>query len=183
MVSIRRYTITGSQRISNYWWGAITGLGGAGFLFTGFSTLLQRDVLLFRNTGAISFFPQGLIMCFYGSLGLLFGTYLWCTIFWKVGSGFNEFDKERGVVRIFRWGLPGRERRIDLLYSLQDVEGVRVELNEGVNPRRVVSLRIREKGNIPLTQIGQPIGLEEIENEASELAQFLQVALETLYDA
>lgn len=188
----RRYLITGAQRVSNYWWASVISLGGISFLLTGFAAFLQTNLLVFNQSKSITFFPQGLIMCFYGSLGLLFGLYLWCTILWKVGNGFNEFNKNEvgpdstelsktGMVRIFRWGLPGKNRRIDFTYKMQDVEGVRVELKEGVNPKRVISLRVKGKGNIPLTRIGQPISLENIESEASELAQFLKVSLETSY--
>ena len=193
----RRYLITGAQRVSNYWWASVISLGGMSFLLTGFAAFLQTNLFVFNQSKSIAFFPQGLIMCFYGSLGLLFGVYLWCTIFWRVGNGFNEFNKNEvvpdsaqmskgaapsaGVVRIFRWGLPGKNRRIDFIYKMQDVEGVRVELKEGVNPKRVISLRVKGKGNIPLTRIGQPISLENIESEASELAQFLKVSLETSY--
>ena len=188
----RRYLITGAQRVSNYWWASIISLGGISFLLTGFASFLQTNLFVFNQSKSITFFPQGLIMCFYGSLGLLFGVYLWCTIFWRVGDGFNEFNKNEvvpdsaklsnaSVVRIFRWGLPGKNRRIDFTYKMQDVEGVRVELKEGVNPKRVISLKVKGKGNIPLTRIGQPISLENIESEASELAQFLKVSLETSY--
>ena len=188
----RRYLITGAQRVSNYWWASVISLGGISFLLTGFASFVQTNLFVFNQSKNIAFFPQGLIMCFYGSLGLLFGVYLWCTIFWRVGNGFNEFNKSEvvpgsaqmskgGVVRIFRWGLPGKNRRIDFIYKMQDVEGVRVELKEGVNPKRVISLRVKGKGNIPLTRIGQPISLENIESEASELAQFLKVSLETSY--
>lgn len=230
--STRRYLVTGAQRGSNYWWASVISLGGIAFLLTGFAAFLQTNLFIFNQSKNITFFPQGLIMCFYGSLGLLFGVYLWCTILWKVGNGFNEFQLDQadpesteqsnieptrflstqsknrnkglslkenslstrektlvsadnsskgGVVRIFRWGLPGKNRRIDFLYKIQDVEGVRVELKEGVNPKRIISLRIKGKGNIPLTRIGQPISLENIESEASELAQFLRVSLETSY--
>ncbi len=195
----RRYLITGAQRVSNYWWASVISLGGISFLLTGFAAFLQTDLFVFNQSKSITFFPQGLIMCFYGALGLLFGVYLWCTILWRVGNGFNEFSQNQtvldsnssearvlqlskaGVVRIFRWGLPGKNRRIDFLYKMQDVEKIRVELKEGVNPKRVISLRVKGKGNIPLTRIGQPISLENIESEASELAQFLGVSLETSY--
>lgn len=184
----RRYFITGSQRLSNYFWASLISFGGAGFLITGFLSFLWRaeekvslDPLNVSTISSIRFFPQGLIMCFYGSLGLLFGIYLWLTIFWKVGSGFNEFDKNSGVVRVFRWGLPGNDRRIDFSYKIKDISAVRVSLKEGVNPRRSISLLIKGKQEIPLTRIGQPIALQDIENEASSLAQFLQVSLETFY--
>ena len=52
----------------------------------------------------LSFFPQGLVLCFYGILGLCFSFHLWFTIFWQIGGGFNEFNGEEKSVRIFRWG-------------------------------------------------------------------------------
>ena len=184
----RRYFITGSQRLSNYLWASLISFGGAGFLTTGFLSFLNRsrdtfrvDTIAASTIESIRFFPQGLIMCFYGSLGFIFGIYLWLTIFWKVGSGFNEFNKTTGLVRIFRWGLPGKDRRIDFSYKIKDIEALKVTLKEGVNPRRTIALQIKGKGEIPLTRIGQPIALQDIESEASSLASFLQVPLETFY--
>ena len=176
--SIRRYTVTGSRRFSNYWWALVILLGASGFLLTGLSSYLEFNILPVIHSEAIRFFPQGLVMCFYGFLGILFSLYLWLTILWSVGGGFNEFNKKEGIVRIFRWGFPGKNRRIDLCYPIKEIEAVRVELKEGLNPRRTIYIRIKGKKDIPLTRIGQPISLEEIEKQAAELARFLQVTLE-----
>jgi hypothetical protein len=73
-------------------------------------------------------------------LGLLFSFYLGLTILWSVGEGFNEFDKQQGIVRIFRWGFPGNNRRIDISYSIDDVKAIRVELKDGLSPRRTIYL-------------------------------------------
>ncbi len=177
---IRRYIVVGSRRFSNYWWASIIFLGASGFLITGISSYLQFNLLPFIESKNIIFFPQGLVMCFYGTLGLLFSLFLWLTLFWSVGGGFNEFNKKDGIVRIFRWGFPGKNRRIDLLYSIRDIEAIRVELKEGLNPRRTIYLRVKGKRDIPLTRIGQPMTLEEIEKQAADLAKFLQVSLEQL---
>lgn len=176
--SIRRYTVTGSRRFSNYWWAFVILIGGSGFLLTGLSSYLGFNLLPFLHSETIVFFPQGLVMCFYGFLGLIFSLYLWLTILWSVGGGFNEFNKKDGLVRIFRWGFPGKNRRIDLCYQLKEVEAIRVELKEGLNPRRTIYIRVKGKKDIPLTRIGQPMTLEEIEKQAAELARFLQVSLE-----
>lgn len=187
VIVTRRYLITGAKRISNYWWASIVSFGGLAFVLTGFASFLQKSILIFNQSKTISFFPQGLTMCFYGCLGLLFGFYLWCTILWKVGDGFNEFNKNQGLVRIFRWGLPGKNRLIDLQYKIDEVEGVRVELKSGVNPRRTILLKMKSPAKtelsktVPLTRVGQPISLEKIESQAEELAQFLRVSLETSY--
>ena len=175
---IRRYLIPGSRQFSNYWWGTAIFLGGLAFVATGISSLLKIDVLPFLSSESILFFPQGLVMCFYGILGLLFSSYLWFTLFWGVGGGFNEFNKKEGFVRIFRWGFPGRNRRIDILYRIDLIEAIRVEIRGGATSQQTIYMRIKGNRDIPLTRLGQPITLEEIETEAAELARFVQVPLE-----
>lgn len=177
---IRRDIVVGSRRFSNYWWASVIFLGAFGFLLTGISSYLGQNLLPFIQFKDILFFPQGLVMSFYGVLGLIFSSYLWLTIFLSVGEGFNEFNKKEGIIRIFRWGFPGKNRRIDLCYSIEDVESIKVELKEGLNPRRTIYLRLKGKRDIPLTRIGQPMTLEEIEKQAANLAKFLQVSLEGL---
>ena len=170
---VRRYVIIGERRLSNYLWATFLGLGAIGFFLTGISS--YADFSFFKNP-SISFFPQGLLMCFYGSLGFLLSFYWWFFIFWNVGGGFNEFNKQDGTIRIFRWGYPGKNRKIDLLYTFKDVESIRVELKD----QRTLFLKFKGKGEIPLTGIGQPLTISEIEKQASELANFLQVSLEGL---
>jgi len=95
-------------------------------------------------------------------------------VLWSVGGGFNIFDKQNGIVRIFRWGFPGKNRRIDLTYPIDEVTAIRLELKDGLNPRRTIYLCVKGQRQIPLTRVGQPMTLEEIEILAAELAQFLQ---------
>lgn len=193
-ISIRRYIIVGERRLSNYWWAIIIFLGSCGFLATGLCSYLgipnwlslfnfasntlseSKESTLMLTT--LPFFPQGLLMSFYGSLGFLLSLYWSLLIFWNVGGGFNEFNKKEGFVRIFRWGYPGKNRKIDLSYSLKDIEAIRVELKQGIDSQRTIYLRLKGKREIPLTGIGQPLTLKEIEKQASELANFLQVSLE-----
>lgn len=172
--------VTGSKRFSNYFWAtAVTG-GGSGFLITGLSSYVGRNLVFFLDSSDVQFFPQGLVLSFYGTAGLLLALYLWLTIYWDVGSGYNEFNKSESIVRIFRRGFPGKNRRINLTSDLADVQAVKVEIKEGVNPRRVLYVRIKGKADIPLTRIGTPITLEELEGQAAELARFLQVPIEGL---
>jgi hypothetical protein len=177
---IRRYMIIGERRVSNYWWACIILLGSCGFLLSGISSYNGFNIVPFLQVKDVSFFPQGLLMCFYGSLGFLLSFYWWFNIFWNVGGGFNEFNKKEGRIRIFRWGYPGKNRRIDLSYSLKDVEAIKVELKQGLDPQRTIFLKLKGKREIPLTGIGEPLTLKEIEKQASELANFLQVSLEGL---
>lgn len=171
---VRRYNVVGSRRISNYIWALLSGLGGLDFFLTGLSSYLHYNLLPIIHAQTILFFPQGLVMCFYGLLGIFFSFYLSLTILWSVGGGFNVFDKQNGFVRIFRWGFPGKNRRIDLTYSINDVTAIRLELKDGLNPRRTIYLCVKGQRQIPLTRVGQPMTLEQIETLAAELAQFLQ---------
>jgi hypothetical protein len=175
---VRRYFIIGERRFSNYWWACVILLGAFGFLMTGFASYLGHSVFVFNANNDINFFPQGLLMSFYGSLGFLLSLYWWLLIFWNVGGGFNEFNKREGFIRLFRWGYPGKNRKIDLYYSLKDVEAIRVEFKEGLDAQRTIYLKLKGKREIPLTGIGQPMTIREIEKQASELANFLQVSLE-----
>ena len=174
---VRRYNVIGSRRLSNYVWAFVIAIGSISFLVTGLASYLHKDFILIFNAKNISFFPQGLIMCFYGFLGLIFSLYLWLTILWSVGGGFNEFNKINGIVRIFRWGFPGRNRKILLEYPLEQIESIKIDLKQGLNPKRMIYLQIRGKKEIPLIRVGQPLTLEEIEIQAAELAKFLQVSL------
>ncbi len=199
---IRRYFIIGERRLSNYWWATIICVGSFGFLFTGFSSYIMSTMdsvsenstvaspihlspiysifSHFNSNENIHFFPQGLLMCFYGSLGFLLSLYWWFLIFWNVGGGFNEFNKKENFIRIFRWGYPGKNRKIDLYYTLKDVESIRVEIQQGLDAQRTIYLKLKGNREIPITGIGQPLTLQEIEKQASELANFLQVSLEGL---
>lgn len=117
-------------------------------------------------------------MCLYGVVGFFFSLYLWLAIFWKVGEGFNEFNKKTGKVRIFRLDFPGKNRRMNLVYPITDIEGIRLEVIEGFNPKRTIYVRLKDKREIPLMGTEQPLPLDQIEDMASELAMFLQVALD-----
>lgn len=173
-------SILGSRRLSNYAWATIISIGATGFLLAGISSYSQVNLIPFSNPTDLVFVPQGLVMGLYGSAGLLLALYLWLVILWDVGGGYNEFNAETGKAQIFRWGFPGKNRTIDLTYPLEDIQAVGVVIKEGLNPQRKIYLRVKGKGNIPLTRVGQPISLSDIENQAAELARFLEVSLEGL---
>ena len=273
---IRRYSIVGGRRLSNYLWAAILFLGGCGFLLTGISSFFNRNIkllmptadklnlvstdqpfsLFLRSISVLSeklfqtwpskimsyvasfvssvstwqdtsqstlsaghhvldkkllfgsqswpighsdnivnsmrnihqvisenpisdqentlvFFPQGLVLSFYGFLGVSFSFHLLGNLFWEIGGGFNEFHGKDKYVRVFRWGRPGKNRRIDLKYTSEFIENIKVELV----PRPALFLHLKGEKNIPLTRIGEFIPLEELEAQAAELTSLLQVPL------
>lgn len=177
---VLRQTVLGSRRLSNYWWATIILIGGTGFLLASVSSYLQVNLLRFSDPTQLIFVPQGLVMGFYGVAALLLATYLWGVILLDVGGGYNEFDRQTGQVSLFRWGFPGKNRRIEVTHKLEDVQAIRVEIRDGLNPKRALYLRIKGKGDLPLTRVGQPLPLEQLENQGAELARFLEVPLEGL---
>ncbi|MFE4107475.1 photosystem I assembly protein Ycf4 [Almyronema epifaneia] len=175
-----RRSVLGARRLSNYWWATVITIGGVGFFLASVSSYLKVNLLPFANPTELVFVPQGLVMGFYGTAALLLATYLWLIISWDVGGGYNEFNKQTGQFTIFRWGFPGENRKIEMKQALADIQAVKVAIKEGLNPKRALYLRVKGKGEIPLTRVGQPLALSTLENEGAELARFLQVPLEGL---
>ena len=174
---IRRYQIIGARRISNYIWILFIGLGSIAFFITGVVSFYNPLNFIGLSLTTVSFWPQGLVMSFYGLIGLIFSLYLGLTLLWNIGSGFNEFDLSTKSVRIFRWGFPGKNRRINLYYPFEDIENIRLEIKQGINPKRTIYLQVLGNRAIPLTRIGEPLSYEELENQAADLAKYLQVSL------
>ncbi|WP_008315237.1 photosystem I assembly protein Ycf4 [Leptolyngbya sp. PCC 6406] len=172
--------VLGARRLSNYWWAVVVTLGGTGFFLAGLSSYLHVNLLPFSDPTQLIFIPQGIAMGFYGVAALLLASYLWLIILWDVGGGYNEFNQDTGRLKIFRSGFPGENRRVEIDHPLSEVLAVRVDIREGLNPKRVIYLRLKGRPDVPLTRVGQPLALSELENQGAELARFLQVPLEGL---
>ena len=177
---VLRQEIIGSRRWSSYLWASVVTLGATGFLLSGISSFLGVNLLLVSDPTQLVFVPQGLVMGLYGTAGVLLATYLWLSISWNIGSGYNEFNRETGKITIYRQGYPGKNRQVKLEYPIDDAIAVRAELKEGLNPKRALYLRVKGRGDMPLTRVGQPISLMVLESQGAELARFLAVPLEGL---
>jgi Ycf4 len=175
---IRIDFVTGSRRISNFCWALTLLLGALGFSVVGFSSYLEKDLIPFLSAEQILFIPQGLVMFFYGIAGSFISLYLWSTIWWNVGSGYNRFDKQKGVFLLFRWGFPGKNRRIVLQFCIGDIQAIRMEVQEGFLSRRILYIRMKTQQDIPLSRLEEYSTLEEMETQAAELARFLKLSIE-----
>ena len=175
---IKRDTIVGSRRFSNYWWATSILFGGLGFFLVGLSSYYRMELLPFTKSSSLLFIPQGLVMTFYGTIAILISSFLWLTIIWNIGAGYNEFNHEKGTITIFRLGFPGKNRFIQIRYHINEIKSISVSIQEGLIAKREIYLKTKDNREIPLTRVGQPLLLSEIEEKATSLAQFLGVTLE-----
>jgi len=177
---IRQDKIVGSRRFSNYFWSIFLFVGGLGFLLAGISSYFKINFLPFANPTELVFIPQGLVMMFYGTLSLGISIYIITTLLLDVGSGYNEYNKTENLVKIVRKGFPGKNREILLTYPLSNVQSIGIKITEGLNPTRSIYLCLKDERQIPLTPVQEPTSISELEEEAADLAKFLDLKLENL---
>jgi len=177
---IRQDKIIGSRRFSNYFWSLVLFIGGLGFLLAGISSYFKINLLPFANPTELAFIPQGLVMMFYGTLSLSIGIYIILTVYLDIGSGYNEYNKTENIVRIVRKGFPGKNREVFLTYPLSSIRSVGIKITEGLNPTRSIYLCLKDERNIPLTPVQEPTSISDLEEEAADLANFLDLNLENL---
>ena len=177
---IRQDKIVGSRRFSNYFWSVFLLIGGLGFLLAGISSYFKINLLPFANPTELVFIPQGLVMMFYGTLSLGISIYIIVTVLLDIGSGYNEYNKTENIVKIVRKGFPGRNREILLTYPLTNIRSIGIKITEGLNPTRIIYLCLKDERQIPLTPVQEPISISNLEEEAADLAKFLDLKLENL---
>jgi hypothetical protein len=177
---IRQDKIVGSRRFSNYFWSVFLFVGGLGFLLAGISSYFKINLLPFANLTELVFIPQGLVMMFYGTLSLSISIYIIITVLLDIGSGYNEYNKIENLVKIVRKGFPGKNRKILLTYPLSNIRSIGIKITEGLNPTRSMYLCLKDERNIPLTPVQEPTSISDLEEEAADLAKFLDLKLENL---
>ena len=117
---------------------------------------------------------------FYGTLSLGISIYLIITLFLDVGSGYNEYNKIENLVKVVRKGFPGKNREILLTYPLNNIRSIGIKISEGLNPKRIIYLCLKDERQIPLTPVQQPDSISDLEDQAADLAKFLDLKLENL---
>lgn len=170
-------SVLGCRRLSNFLVAAAVTLGGVGFLLASLSSYFGRNLLPGLHPSDLPWVPQGLVMGLYGVAALLLATYLWTVISVDLGGGSNSFDKRSGLAVISRQGL---RQRIKVEVPLRDIQAVKVEIRDGLSPMRRLALRIQGRRDLPLSRIGEPIPLADLEFAGATLARFLGVPLEGL---
>jgi hypothetical protein len=153
---------------------------GLGFLLAGLSSYLNINLIRLTDTSEIKFIPQGIALLFYGTGALGLGIYIFLTIFWDIGSGYNEFSKEENIARIVRIGFPGKNRLIFLSYEFKNIKNLKFLIKQGLNPRSNILLVLKDRREIPLFPAQFLLNPNETEKKAIELSTFLNVPLESL---
>ena len=171
------WLIPGYRRFSNVVWFSSLTLAGLGFLLQGLSSYFNISFFLFFNVLEINYVTLGLIMTFYGTLAIILGCFILFGIFLNVGGGSKEFKKKSNLIRVIRNGWPGKNKNILLTYPLSEIEKIEVFIREGLNPQRVIYLITNDGRKLPLTPIGQPMTLSEIEDKAFRITKFLELTL------
>ena len=169
----------GSRSLSNIFWASAVSLGGFGFFLTGPSSFFKTNLIFFSDSTGIAFIPQGIVLVFYGTVGSILGIFIALTAWWNVGSGYNEYNRDRQEVTLYRKGFPGKNREITFTFPFADIKSIKMRIKEGINPKRQLLLCLTDTREIPLTGIEQPRALNKIEDEAIAIAKYLNVFLET----
>ena len=177
---IRQEKIMGSRRFSNYFWASFLFIGGIMFLLAGISSYIKINLLPFGNTIDLVFIPQGIVMMFYGTLSFGLSAYIIATLFWDIGSGYNEYNKTENLVKVVRKGFPGKNRQILLTYPINNIKSIGIKISEGLNPERIIYLCLKDERKIPLTPVQEPNSISVLEDQAADLAKFLDLKLENL---
>ena len=177
--SIIKSYFTGSRCLSNIFWALAVSLGSFGFFMAGLSSFFEKNLLLFSDSSGISFIPQGIVLLFYGTVGSILGIFLTLTVWWNVGSGYNEYNRNIQKVKLYRKGFPGKNRELTLVFSFEEIKSIKMRIKEGLNPKRQLLLCLTDTREIPLTGIEQPFALNVVEDEAIKIAKYLNVFLET----
>ena len=172
--------IVGARNISTIFTMGVLFVAGLGFFLAGLSSYFSVNLLGITDTSEITFIPQGIALLFYGTGAIGIGIYVLLTLFWNVGSGYNEFSKLDSIVRIVRLGFPGKNRTIFLSYEFQNIKNLKFLIKQGLNPRCNILLVLKDKREIPLFPAQFLLNPSETEKKAIELSNFLEVPLESL---
>jgi hypothetical protein len=178
--NILKDNIIGARNFRSFFIMMILFLAGLGFFLAGLSSYLKINLLVLSDTSEIIFIPQGIAMLFYGTGALGIAIYIFLTIVWNVGSGYNEFSKLENIVRIIRIGFPGKNRTIFLSYEFKNIKNIKFLIKQGLNPRCNILLVLKDKREIPLFPAQFLLNPTEIEKKAIELSNFLEIPLENL---
>jgi hypothetical protein len=60
-------------------------------------------------------------MCFYGTCGLIISINQISILLNKIGEGYNEFNKDKKIMQIYRKGFRGKDSDVNIICPLTDI--------------------------------------------------------------
>jgi len=165
--------VLGAQQWNNCIVAGILFLAGLGFFLTGFVVYLTQD----NPINEINYLPQGIILTFYGILGITVSIFISLTIYWNIGFGWIKFSKLYNDVQIYREGYPQQKAQIFLNYQLNSIKSLEIKITEGINPTQVIYLCLKDDRQIPLIFTDSLPTITKTEQRATFLCNFLNVPL------
>jgi hypothetical protein len=172
-------SFTGSRCLENSIWAFAMSLGGFCFFMAGLSSFWKINCLVFFNYNEVAFFPQGLILLFYGTLGSIIGTFLLLNVWWNVGSGYNEYNRDMQTVILYRRGFPGKNKTITFTFAFKNIKCIQLRIQKSIELKHQVLMSLADNREVPLIGSDPVLLLQKIEIEALSISKYLNVALKT----
>nr|YP_009240478.1 Ycf4 protein [Lotharella vacuolata]BAU62612.1 Ycf4 protein [Lotharella vacuolata] len=169
--NIYRINIPGFRTFSSF--GMLTIFFCISLYFCFFSFLAFQNMVGNSNFFDISFYPQGLAMGFYSIYCFFLSLELLLKLIYDIGAGFNEFDKEKKIIRIFRWGFPGNVRRVESYIPFMFVDCIKIKIDS----ENILYLSVFDGFILPITPTGFFDSFDSLEQYAIYLAQLIGVPL------
>jgi hypothetical protein len=156
-------------------------IGGLCFLIVGITTFIKQN---FETPyQVLPFFPQGMVLIFYGTIGTLLGIFQGLTMWWNIGWGFCELDNVSKEVCIYRQGYPGKNEEIRLIFSFKDLNCLKVRTGSGddsnpFNSQKQLLLCLNDGREIPLlTELIKGISFKEFDYQTMVISRYLKIPI------
>ena len=98
-----------------------------------------------------------------------------------IGGGFNEFDRDEGIIRITRRCFPWQNQNLLFTYPTEDLDYIELAINEGLETNRNLYLVTNDVRRIPLCRLSESLSIKEAETDALVLADFLGLPCRFLF--
>jgi hypothetical protein len=118
---ILREEITENDKVIKWLYNIVILLGGIGFLCVGISSYINYNIIFFLKADQIIFYPQGITMCFYGTCAFIISLNQIRILANNIGEGYNEFNKFKKTMQIYRKGFKGKNSDVNIICSLNDI--------------------------------------------------------------
>nr|YP_010514482.1 photosystem I assembly protein Ycf4 [Coursetia rostrata]UXL86135.1 photosystem I assembly protein Ycf4 [Coursetia rostrata] len=174
--------VTGCRQPIDFFAATIFLFGGLGGLWVAAYSYDMK--YLYDEPALISFLPQGVTLMVYSIMFLFLSISWWLLIFWNVGSGYDLFDIKTRTVIFFRYGFPGKNRRIFTKVLFDDIQAIIVQSKVGDSKEGkylrggVLYIQTREQGAFALSPIDDYWDSSKVAQKAMELCRILRVPIE-----